>query len=163
MDCKICQHKKRKEIEAALADPAQSNRSIAKKYGVVARTLDRHKLNCTRIIVQKTLERQERAIGVDIVDRVERLQDVTEHIMDTALRGMPLLDKLGAAVLHNNKPILVSDAALALKAVAQARHNYRLLAQLTGKLTPTDDQGQRLVTFEEFSIMYKRVALKEVA
>jgi hypothetical protein len=162
--CKICQHKKRVEIERALADPTQSNRAIAKQFGVVARTLDRHKLNCTRVLVQQAIVRQERALGVDIADRVESLQSKTELILEVAMMGLPLLDKSGAAVLDpKGKPILVSDGGLALKAIAQARHNYRLIAQLTGKLTPAEDETKRLPTFEEFALIYRRVVLKEAA
>jgi hypothetical protein len=153
--CKICAHPKRAHIERALADPTKSNRSIANLYGICARTLDRHKLNCTRLAVTKAIERQERAIGVDLVDRVERLQSVTEHIMETALRGVPLLDRNGAPVLDKKLgPVLVSDAGLALKAISQARHNYRLIAQLTGKLTPAEDSGPRLVTYEQLTLIY---------
>lgn len=159
--CKICSHAQRAQIERALADPAQSNRAIAKQYSLCARTLDRHKNNCTRVAVAKTLERQERAIGVDVVDRMQALQHVTAHIMDTALRGLPVLDKLGKPILDKNgKQVVVSDPALALKAISQARHNYRLIAQLTGKLNPQDDGQTHLVTFEEFSVMWRRVVEK---
>jgi hypothetical protein len=158
--CKICAHPQRAAIEKALADPARSNRSVAIAYKICARTLDRHKLNCTRLAVTRAIERQERAIGVDLVDRVERLQSVTEHIMETALRGVPLLDRTGNVVLDKGKQVLVSDAALALKAISQARHNYRLIAQLTGKLTPADEGATQSVTFEQFVLIYQAAQVK---
>lgn len=162
--CKVCDHRQRGAIERELIDPQRSNRAIAKTYGLVARTLDRHKLKCVRLAAVATIERQERKLAVDLVDGMEALQSVTMGIMRDALEGVPLLNrKNGEPILDKRgRAVLVRDGRTALRAVREGRGNYQLLAQLTGKLEAPESGAARIITYEELVAIWKQRRTTEV-
>jgi len=144
--CKVCAHKKRAEINKLLADPGSSNAAVARKFGLVARTVDRHKKGCLQGLAKRVdaakkdksivLTAGELELGGEILSNVEQLQRTTLSLINDAIRQ--------------------NEAVLALKGIAQARPNYELLAKLTGKLHG-DSGEQRLATFEELALIYRKV------
>jgi hypothetical protein len=103
--------------------------------------LDRHSRNCVREAVSAAVARREDNLGGALVVRVEELATITDEVIQDARKA--------------EKPILV------LKGVAQARKNLELIGRLTGELKPAEDEGPKLVTFEEFEALYVR-ARREV-
>jgi hypothetical protein len=94
--CSICELSKRALIDAALTNPDLSTRQVAKRFGLVARTADRHKRVCLGELIRATHAADNgnangfvqpaaiRAIGSDLVERVEELQSVTLDILERA-------------------------------------------------------------------------------
>ena len=156
--CKVCDHAHVRAINRALADPANSARKVAQKYDVEPRTMQRHYSNCLKEIVAAVtapdpdpgddteattgltpLTPRERAIGADIVFRVQALQDRTLALF-AELPKSPTGKVTGACQL-----------------IREARHNYQLLARLTGKLDGGGHEGARTITFQEFRTLYLSV------
>ena len=147
--CKICLHPKRKQIEAALADAEQSTRSIAKTHGVCARTLDRHRLDCTPELIAKAVARTEglddsgsaaKALGADLVYQMNALQAHTLAILEAAK----------------------DDPKTQLAAVMNVRHNITLIARLTGKLDGGDKSADsQQITYEQFTAIYNARVLNK--
>jgi transposase len=166
--CKACAHPARAQAEKLIASGV-SVRETAKRTGVPYQSLQRHQQNCVPKSIARYMEKRELKIAGELVetlvDRVERLQSITTHIMDTALLGLPLLHRDGTPFLDKHgKPVLVSDGVLALKAVAQARRNLELIGRLTGELNPAEEkQADRLITFADFEALYVRVREGKVA
>jgi hypothetical protein len=159
--CKACSHPARLEAEKLIASGV-SVREAARRSGVPYQSLQRHQQKCVRAAIARVVERRELKIAGEVVDelvdRVERLQTITTHIMDSALLGLPLLRRDGSPVLDKQqKPVLVSDGVLALKAVAQARRNLELIGRLKGQLDPPEKESERLMTFQDFEALYVRV------
>lgn len=140
MKCTICNSPQRASAEAALGT-GESVRKLAKRLGLSYYSLDRHSRNCVREAVSAAVARREDNLGGALVVRVEELATITDEVIQDARKA--------------EKPILV------LKGVAQARKNLELIGRLTGELKPAEDEGPKLVTFEEFEALYVR-ARREV-
>jgi hypothetical protein len=165
--CKICVSQERARAESAIA-LGESVRSVARRLGLPYASLDRHQRNCVpkaiarvrnRVAakreehvanVQQAAASLEADLGAALVSRVERLQAITDSIIESAMRSAPATDVSEAV-----KP----DHELALKAVAQARRNLELIGRLTGTLEPSENKGVQLITFESFEVLYKRVRM----
>jgi hypothetical protein len=115
--CTICSHAKRYEIEGLLATRRSTYRAIALQYGVSKDAVTRH-VSGGHIGPLLTLAADaERAARADtLLDRIEALQSQTLAILDAP-----------------------EDQRTALAAIAQARHNLELIAEITKELdrTPT--------------------------
>ena len=88
------------------------------------------------------LTQQERAMGADVVYRMQDLQGKTLALLDTLQPGQI---KTACAVIR------------------EARQNYALIARLTGKLNGASEEGARTITFQEFRTLYLSVNAKEAA
>ncbi len=153
--CSICSHPKRKAIEKALGAPGASTRAVAKTFAVVARTLDRHKLNCIPTLLARVISHNhpatpapaavDTAIAADLLYKVEALQSHTLEILEHARRPKP--DATGVVTLPSPK--------IQLAAIKEARANLTLIARLQGKLDGDGDEGGRAqMTYEEFHHIY---------
>jgi hypothetical protein len=115
--CTICSHAKRYEIEGLLATRRSTYRAIALQYGVSKDAVTRH-VSGGHIGPLLTLAADaERAARADtLLDRMEALQSQTLAILDAP-----------------------EDQRTALAAIAQARRNLELIAEIAKELdrTPT--------------------------
>lgn len=109
--CSICSHAQRGAIDEALATSPDSIRDIAGRFGLSKTAVARHKAEHLPAHLTKAAEAQEVASASSLLEQMQALQARTLAI-------------LGAA----------GDPKTALAAVAQARGNLALLAELTGKL-----------------------------
>ena len=153
--CSICDHPKRKAIEKALGAPGASARAVAKTFGVVARTLDRHKLDCLPSLIAAVISQHhpqtpppaavDSAIAADLLYKVEALQAHTLEILANARQPKP--DASGIVTPPSPK--------IQLAAIKEARHNLTLIARLQGRLDGGADETQRAqMTYEEFHGIY---------
>jgi hypothetical protein len=153
--CSACAHPKRGDAESAVAS-GLSVREVAKKFGLPYQSFDRHCRKCVPNSIQKAAEAKEVKHGGALLLRVERLQTATEIVLESAMTGIPLLDKKGNAVLVKGKPVMLADGVLALRAVAQGRRNLELVGRLTGELDPQKEE-RPLPTWAEFEAIYIKV------
>lgn len=111
--CTICTHADRQAIDRALVE-GQSFRTIAHQWGVSLDALKRHKRDHLPPSLAKAHQAAQIAHGDDLLSRIEELQRKTLIILAEAEAN--------------------GDHALALKAIAEARRNLELLAELTHEL-----------------------------
>lgn len=111
--CTICSHPNRDEIDRALVDGV-SFRTIAHQWGVSADALKRHKKDHLPAALAQAKQAAQVANGDDLLSRIEALQQKTLSILSKA-------ESQG-------------DNVTALKAIAEARRNLELVAELTHEL-----------------------------
>ncbi len=147
----------------------QSIRAAAKTLGLSASSLDRHIRNCAQRAIAKARQKTEHKHGAALakvaeqvaeretklssalLERVERLQQLSDQILVGCLGG-ERVDADGVVTqVHPSYEV-------ALKAVAQCRRNLELIGRLTGTLEPDQKKKETsLITFESFEMLYKRV------
>lgn len=111
--CTICTHPDRQAIDQAMVE-GQSFRTIAHQWGVSIDALKRHKRDHLPQTLVQAHQAAQVANGDDLLSRIETLQQKTLAILSKA---------------ESN-----GDHTLALKAIAEARRNLELLAELTHEL-----------------------------
>ncbi len=111
--CTICNHHDRESIDRELVD-GQSFRTIAHQWGVSIDALKRHKRDHLPQTLVNAHRAAQAAHGNDLLDQIEALQQKTLAVL--------------------NKAETRGDHTLALKAIAEARRNLELLAELTHEL-----------------------------
>lgn len=109
--CTVCGHPERTSIDEALATSRASLRDIARQYGLSKDAVDRHGRRHLPARLAKAVEAQEVASASSLLEQMRALQTRTLAILEGA-----------------------GDPKTALAAVAQARGNLALLAELTGEL-----------------------------
>lgn len=109
--CTACVHADRQSIDEALATRSDSFRTIADRFRLSKTALMRHKAEHLPAHVAKAAEAKEVASADSLLEQMRALQTKTLAILEAA-----------------------TDPRTALAAVAQARGNLELLAELTGKL-----------------------------
>jgi hypothetical protein len=109
--CSVCDHHQRSEIDHALAVNRDGLRDIAGRFGLSKTALGRHKTEHLPTHLAKAVEAQDVASAGSLLEQMQALQAKTVAILEAA-----------------------TDPRTALAAVAQARGNVQLLAELTGKL-----------------------------
>lgn len=114
--CKVCSHPERPEIDEALA-AGQAHRAIARRFGVTRDSIDRHAANHLTPALVRLRERREERGAARVVDRVSRLANRLEAMLDG-------LEEQGAA----QGPML--------QTIRELRPSLELLAKLTGELRP---------------------------
>jgi len=111
-NCTICTHQDRQAIDQAIVE-GETLRRIGAKWGVSVDALKRHKKHISQALVESA-RAEVVANADDLLSRIESLQNKTLTILSNAeSRG---------------------DHSLALKAIAEARRNLELLAELTHEL-----------------------------
>jgi hypothetical protein len=111
--CTICTHPDHQAIDQALVE-GQSFRTIAHQWGVSIDALKRHKRDHLPQTLAQAHQAAQVANGDDLLGRIETLQQKTLAILSKA---------------ESN-----GDHTLALRAIAEARRNLELLAELTHEL-----------------------------
>ena len=109
--CSICKHKKRAQIEAAIAE-GESLRTIADRYATSKTTLIRHKENCIKPAIQLVQTAQVIKTGVSSLERLDRAAELVDGL-----------------VWQEHQ-----DPDLLIKALAELRRQVELRAKLTGEL-----------------------------
>jgi hypothetical protein len=113
MTCKVCRHKKRKEIDRMLVDGA-SLRDIAKQFSVTSAALHRHHAKHIPATLAAAKEATEAANADTLLARIQRLIDDGQDILKRAKQA--------------------KEWSAALSAIGQLRGCFELLAKVTGEL-----------------------------
>ena len=116
--CTICGHEARTDIEEALVT-GTPYRKIAERFSVSAAALSRHKSGHLPEKLAKAQEAQEAAEADDLLRQIRVLQQTTLRILRDAEAA--------------------GKQRTALKAIAQARRNLEMLAELQGELARQPD------------------------
>lgn len=154
--CSACSHPKRGEAEKLIAG-GLSVRETAKKLAMPYQALDRHCRKCVPLSIAKAAEAKEVKHGTALLGRVERLQTAADTILESAMTGIPLINRKGEAITNKKgQPIMMPDGVLALKAIQQSRRNLELIGRLTGEIDPQKEE-RPLPTWAEFEAIYLRV------
>jgi len=136
--CTVCRSKERAAVERALIG-GSSLRDIARQFHLTKDAISRHQKGCVRKTIQKRSETRELALADRLLDEMAGLQAKTHAILESAS------GKEG-------------DPRIALAAISEARHNVALVARMTGRLDPKQEQDKRdghMVTWEEFVVLYR--------
>jgi hypothetical protein len=113
--CSICSHEHRDAMEDAFI-AGQAKRRIASQHGVTERAVRYHMREHLPALLALARDAERAARADTLLDRIEYLQSQTLVILDAP-----------------------EDQRTALAAIAQARHNLELIAEITKELdrTPT--------------------------
>lgn len=144
--CSICTHREAEQINAALVEN-ESLRNIAKRFGISAAAVFRHKaehISETMAKAQGAKEAAEVARGDSLLarveshlSRIERLQEAAETILEEATEHKGKLSAIGAAAVVSR----------------ELRGCYELLGKLAGELreqSTTVNVGISLATSPEW-------------
>jgi hypothetical protein len=94
--CLVCESTHLKEIDESLVGN-ESNRSIAKRFGLSAAAVQRHKTNHLPKLLVKAKQAGEIVEATSLMARVERVMARCELIADTATKGKDWLPAIAAS------------------------------------------------------------------
>jgi hypothetical protein len=110
-------------------------RDIARQFRFSKDAISRHQKGCVAEALAKRTETQELALQDRLLAEMEGLQAKT----------LAILEKTSS-----------EEPRVALAAIAEARHNIALVARMTGRLDPVQEQDKndgRLITYEELKVI----------
>jgi transposase-like protein len=113
MVCKVCRHKRRKQIDKALVDGA-SLRDIARQFSLKAAALHRHSAKHLPALLAKAKDAAKISEANSLLERIERIIRRCEAVSAKAEKA--------------------KDWAPAVSALGQIRSCVELLAKLSGEL-----------------------------
>lgn len=134
-ECSVCNHPQYEEINAALLAKA-SVRDVSRRVGVSKSAVDRHKRGCLPQIQERGRELRSAAGLVPMlpadqstpyIDRIERLTEKMEMIMDGAIRR--------------------ADDKLAIIAGREVTRNLELFGKASGELSRDTALGNQVPMF----------------
>ncbi len=117
LKCTICNHPRRKDIEAAIA-AGVSNCRIASNFLTSEATVRRHIKNCIKPLMEQVVQEQRAATKQVLATALERVQ-----------RDVRLIDEALVETWGEQR----KDAELLLKVLGESRQQNKLLADLTGE------------------------------
>ena len=126
--CKICDHPQRTAIDRAII-AGDSLRKIGTMFGTSKSEVDRHKTICmARTLTAITAPAQVPEYATPAEIAIER-----QNVRSVAQRAGQLVDKMEALAQRFEE---TGDAHGLMKAAKEIREGLRLLAQLSGELSP---------------------------
>src|SRR5262245_16604653 len=134
-ECSVCNHPEREEINATLLAKA-SVRDVSRRFGVSKSAADRHKRGCLPQIQERGRELRSAEGLVPMlrpdqstpyIDRIERVTDKMEMIMDGAIRR--------------------ADDKLAIMAGREVTRNLELFGKASGELSRDTALGNQVPMF----------------
>ncbi len=133
--CKICAHKERSAINAALIDESVSLREITSKYGIAKSTLHQHKTRCMGApTIPNTAERarrnKEHNERVASISRVQYLESQLPSRDELGGVLQSVIDRLDAIVARNEADGGVD--VVAVSGLSGIRQTVADLAKLAG-------------------------------
>jgi hypothetical protein len=159
--CLVCESQHLKEIDKALVDN-ESNRYIAKRFGLSESAVQRHKTNHLPKLLVKAKDAGEIVAATSLMDRVERVMARCEMIAETAtqakdwapaiaasreLRGcLELLGKLNGEIQTGTKIGIAVNAAGSPVRDLKTMSNPELIEFLSRNGHPPILEGQSQLT-----------------
>ena len=126
--CQICDHPQREAIDRAIV-ACDSLRKIATMFATDKDAVRRHKKTC----MQRTLPALAAAIPAPAYQTPAELAVARQNVRSVAQRAGELVDKMEALAKRFEA---TGDTNGILKAAKEIREGLRLLAQLSGELSP---------------------------
>jgi hypothetical protein len=150
LPCPICIHDSRLAIEQAILN-GRPKAEIARNFGFTyqsgktGRDLGDHKVIARHLPHMKgayEAAQQDREVrsGLALANRLERLEKDVDRVLEAAWKGDPVVVGDTALLNDDGTVMMRFDLRLVLAAVAQARRNVALLAELQGAIPDGKDE-----------------------